>query len=565
MSAKIINANRYKKTTRKDAEKKKKLIKYKYNNNLRDSNNIPKLKKSKINKKQKSTIKINKKNNVTLSDFSFFKLLKITGLVGCLILIGFLSRKVVNFENFSLNVFSNKDENNSLEKGYYFNIAVSNIDTMDMYTTKNIILNEIINSTKLKLIDINEDYTLKYMVAEKIEKIDDLNYNITLNKDYGVDTQNVIDTINKIKELGTQNSYYNSVENIEQVSSSESNKLNIKLREANPYFPYKLNFPLYIDNDKSKTKTEYEISDKSSTTFTMVKNKSESTLDSVKLTNYIDTDEMIKDFRDSKFDVFIASSDSLMQQIGKHEYSVKKYRDGQTIFLFGNKNSKLFSQKEVRQAIAYSLNRDEIVKKVNPSFSEVIDIPYIYSKVQYKYDIYGAQNALLSNGWKKSSDIYIKTIDNQSIKLELNILVNKNDSIKMQIAQIIKDMLEPKGIGVNIVSLNQNEVIDRVNSGEYDLVLADVYINDSPDINMLYNYLNINDNINSKIERIKSSNVIDLEKSIQDLQTTISNEIACIGIMAKNTNIVYQKNIVGFDNTNYMKLFNNFINIGKLK
>lgn len=565
MSAKIINANRYKKTTRKDAQKKKKTIKYKYNNNLRDNSNISKNTKIKINKKSKKNIKINKKNNITLNDFSFLKLLKITGLVGCLILIGFLSRKVVNFENFSLNVFSNKDENNNLEKGYYFNIAVSNIDTTDIYTTKNIILNEMINSTKLKLIDINEDYTLKYIVAEKIEKIDELNYNITINKEYGVDAQNIIDTLNKIKELGVQNSYYNLVENIEQASIVENNKLNIKLKEANPYFPYKLNFPLYIDNDKSKTKTEYEISDKSTTSLTMVRNNSKSTLDSVRLTNYTDTDELVKDFRNYKFDMFIASSDSLMQQIGKHEYSIKKYRDGQTIFLFGNKNSKLFSQKEVRQAIAYSLNRDEIVKKINPSFSEVIDIPYIFSKVQYKYDIYGAQNSLLSNGWKKSADLYSKTIDNESVKLELNLLVNKDDAIKMQIAQTIKDMLDTKGIGVNILSLAQNEVISKVNNGEYDIVLADVYINENPDISILYNYLDINDNINSKIKRVESSDIASLEQSVKDLQTTFSNEIACIGIMAKNTNIVYQKNIVGFDNTNYMKIFNNFINIGKIK
>lgn len=44
-------------------------------------------------------------------------------------------------------------------------------------------------------------------------------------------------------------------------------------------------------------------------------------------------------------------------------------------------------------------------------FSEVIDIPYIYSDIKYKYDLYAAENALLINGWKKTSGIYTKMMD----------------------------------------------------------------------------------------------------------------------------------------------------------
>ena len=39
--------------------------------------------------------------------------------------------------------------------------------------------------------------------------------------------------------------------------------------------------------------------------------------------------------------MFTASSDSIMQLIGKREYNVKKYRDGETVFLLGNKDSAL--------------------------------------------------------------------------------------------------------------------------------------------------------------------------------------------------------------------------------
>ncbi len=559
MSAEIIRPNRYKKTTRKKIEKQKKDFKYgqvkKVNIKSKEIKN-----KNIKNSKTKKSIKLERTNTDPIS----VRLVKITFLVVALVLIGFISKRIVKLENFSLNVFSNKDENTNLVKNYYFNIALLNADTMDIYTTKNVVLNEIIKTTTPKLIDINLDYTIKYNAAENIQKIDDLNYLVKINSKSKVKPQEVIDSVNKIKGLSSKSPYYSNVKNIESITSADNNSLNIKLLEKDPYLPYKLSFPIYNQNDDSKKINNFEITDKASNSLTIVKNNSSSSLASVKVTNYTDTNSIINDFRDSKFDMFVVSTDSIMQQIGKHEYSIKKYKDGNTIFLLGNKNSALFSKKEVRQAIAYSINRDQIIKNINPSFSEVIDIPYIYSSVKYKYDIYGAQNILLSNGWKKSSSTYSKVIDGINRNLELNLLINKDDKIKVQIAQKISEMLKSNGITLNIISLDKNAITQRVNSGDYDLVLADVYINDIPDIAMLYSYININDNVNSKIEKINSVTTTDeLQKAVDDLQVTISNEIACIGIMARNTNIVYQKNIIGFDNTMYMNLFKDFENIGK--
>ena len=71
----------------------------------------------------------------------------------------------------------------------------------------------------------------------------------------------------------------------------------------------------------------------------------------------------------------------------------------------------LFKLKEIRKALVYSLKREDIIKEINNSFSELIDLPFIYSEIKYKYDIYGAENELLSNGWKKENGIYTKNIE----------------------------------------------------------------------------------------------------------------------------------------------------------
>ena len=254
-----------------------------------------------------------------------------------------------------------------------------------------------------------------------------------------------------------------------------------------------------------------------------------------------------------------------MQLIGKREYNTKKYRDGETIFLLGNSKSSLFKRKEVRQALAYAINRDEIVKNVDMKFSEVIDIPYIYSDIKYKYDLYAAENVLLLNGWKKTGGIYNKNDGYEYKKIELNLLVNKDDSQKTNIADSIKEMVEKIGIRINVLKLSEEEINTRVQTGDYDLVLSTVYINDSPDIEYLYNYLNVSDITNSAIENVKKSDLSNIEENVDILKNTLYSEVACIGIMAKTTNVVYQKYIKGFDNISYMNIFEELENIGKIK
>ena len=304
---------------------------------------------------------------------------------------------------------------------------------------------------------------------------------------------------------------------------------------------------------------------KTDNSLTLKKNTSDSTLNKITFTGYEDSDYLIEDFKDGKLDMFTASSDSIMQLIGKYDYNVKRYRDGECIFLLGNKDSKLFSKKEVRQALLYSLNREEILKEVNNKFYELIDIPYIYSSVKYKYDIYGAQNALQAQGWVKSSGTYKKNVDGEELVLEVKLLVNEDNSLESKIADKIKESLEQNGIKVYVDKKKGEDFNTALNNKDYDVVLAYLYLNQNPDINFINEYLNINETVNSAINIVNSSNIVDLSKNISNLQNVLSTEVACIGLVARTTNVVYQKNINGFNDLGYMEVFNDFKNIGKIQ
>lgn len=574
MSANIINSHRYKKTTRKKANENKERIKA---NQKYKKEKLKNLKEKRKNEVKDSYIKLNNsfnsnyntnlnnntnKNKKKTRKHNFPGLLKIIGLVACIALIAIISRIIVKKENEPVvQADFNTEKKVSLVQDYNFKIGMSKLDSTNYLSSKNIILNELVSSLSNKLISINKDYSINYIVAKSIKKVSNKQYFIELNSDYNVKIEDIKNTVNEIKSSGDKNIYYECINNIWSIDEQGKNEFSITLKQDDPYFVYNLTFPIVNTGNNYP----YDIKNEGESSVLFTRKKSNSTLSTIQFTGYSDIDNLIEDFKNGKIDMFTASSDSIMQLIGKYEYNVKKYRDGQNIFLLGNKDSKVFSQKEVRQALLYSLNREEIVKKINSTFSEVIDIPYIYSSIRYKYDIVGAKNILIQYGWKNEKGMNKKTVGEEELTLELTLLVNEKDNTKVKIADMIKDMAENVGIRINIKKAKDAKLTELIKNKSYDIILADVYVNDKPDITYLEEYININDKVNSALNIVKQNSIEDLPKNIATLQDVISDEIACIGILARNTNVVYQKNINGFEDINYMKVFYNLENIGKIQ
>lgn len=598
MSAEIINPDRYKKTTRKEIEKRKKNNKLKNSTSFKKANSLKYKKEKKSRLKDKNKLKIGKLENRYVSDYEvnikpnlnvklkeksrdnnkdknkkkvkniyFPTPLKISFAIIGIVVIGFISKKIVKFENMPLiSVFSNKENKKELQKEYNLKLGITKLDTTDMLKSRNIVLDELSLLSNARLVEINKDYTINYLAAEKIEKINNKDYIVYLNKEYNLSVDDIKSGIEKLKSLGEESPYYKNIININSVEEIEKSKsFKISLQNDDPYYIYKLDFPIEVQNNKDNEGVKYSVQSKTDSALTLNKNKSGTSLSTISLNNYQDSDDMVADFRDDKIDMFFASSDLTMQLIGKHEYNVKKYRDGENIFLFGNKDSKLFGLKEVRKALAYSLKREDIIKEVNKSFSELIDLPFIYSQVKYKYDIYGAENELLASGWKKKNGVYTKVIDGESRNLELNLIVKETDETKKKIASLLKEMAQNIGIKININILKEKEFNEKMQNKDYDIIIADVFVNQYPDIEFLKEYVNINDVTNNAFSKVYESNSVEeLTSSIGSLEETLSSEVACIGILARNSNLVYQKYISGFEYTNYLKLFTDLENIGKI-
>ena len=587
MSAKIIDSHRYKTITKTQVDKKRKNVENSFKSNKKsykksnkystnDSNNsfisnlrIKKLRERKLEREmllysrpQRTVIKEPKQKIYIPKSFGIICAILV------LIVLVYISAKIMKLDEvITANVFNNsqkEQENINLEKNYNLSIGLTALNNTNVNTSTNLILNDIYKATSLSLIKVEQDYSLKYQVARNIAKNSNKEYVITLNEDYNLDVDDIVFSIDSIMSFGESNMYYDRLSIIENVDKLSKYELKLTLKEDNPYFIYYLDFPL-LDNENKVTGEYIYNSDESGVTFTRANLRQDTTLESIRINNYNTVDEVVDEFVNGNIDLFFATSNNDMQLIGKKDYNVKKYKDGETLFLFGNKNSNVFSRKEIRTALMYSLNRDEIVKNSDNNFIEVIDLPFLYTTIKYKYDVVGAQNIMNSNGWNKNGyGIYEKYENGNYIGATLRLLVNEQDTNKVNIANNIKNMAQNVGINIEIETLSQENISQKVESGDYDIVLASVYLNETPNISFLKNYLNINEETDQAFLQVENSNAEDLPQNIQNLEYVLSNEVACIGIYARNINLVYQKYISGFDNINYMKIFYNINNIGKI-
>lgn len=590
MCAKIIDSRRYKTITKSQLEKKrrnnqnqlksnksnyKKTNKYSTKNNDNNSfiSNLM-IRKHREKKREHELLLYSRPQKTVLKEpkqkIYIPKSFVISACVVVMLMLIFISIKITKIdERITASVFSNNDTNEgmnvNLENNYDLKIGLTALDSTDVYKSTNLIVNDLYKKTSYSLIKVINNYDIKYELAKSIFKVSNSEYIITLNNEYDLDIDDIRYSIDKILSSGENNMYYSRLNIINSIESTENkDEIRITLKEENPYFVYYLDFPVTDNDEKIKPEFEYLAQD-NSILFQKNEKSSNKYLNSILIKSYNGINESVEAFVNDDIDVFFATSNNDMQLIGQKDYSVKKYKDGETLFIFGNKTSNTFSRKELRTALMYSLNRDEIVKTSDNNFIEIIDLPFMYSSIKYKYDLVGAKNIMISNGWNQNSvGIYEKVENGNYITATLRLLVNSQDENKLNIANNIKNMAYNAGINIEIIALTSEEIQQRVDSLDYDIVLATIYLNETPDIRFLRNYLDINDATAQAFTQVEQSSIENLPQNIQNLEYVLSDEVACIGIYARNINLVYQKYIYGFDELNYMSIFSNLNNIGKI-
>ncbi|EKN67633.1 family 5 extracellular solute-binding protein [Neobacillus bataviensis LMG 21833] len=142
-------------------------------------------------------------------------------------------------------------------------------------------------------------------------------------------------------------------------------------------------------------------------------------------------------------------------------------------------NTKTFTDPKMRQAIAYAINRPQIVEKLLKGKAEIIDGPYTklhpyYNKdiKNYEYDLTKAKKLIEESGWDKNKPIRVN--------------VPVGNQVREQSAVIIAENLKAVGLNVQIQKFDFPTHMQKGAKHDFDLMFLGIPYQIDPDLSAFY-------------------------------------------------------------------------------
>ena len=478
-------------------------------------------------------------------------------------------------------------------------LGIANFDSLNPLISKNQNIQDISKLIYEPLFNISDDFKLKQSLAIEFSKVDNVTYFIKLRENVkwhnGSDfsAEDVKYTIETIKALGDNSIYHSNVSNINNVEIISNNLVKIFLNEEKPFYEYNLTFPIIsssffgegdiTNSDKNNIPMgtgKYKIQTTEVNSQMELKtnkdwwntNETNLRIDTITVRIYGTIAELYNGYKLGGIDLIASQSLNVEDNIGTIGSNVQKNFGRNFDYLALNCQSNMLSHKEVRQAISYCLNKEEIVNTVYGGKYIVADHPLAYGSYLYnkntsndEYNIDKAKQTLELNEWTFSYGSWQKKIGYNTVKLRINLVVQSTNENRVKVAEIIKKNLEEIGISVTIISVKDATYENYLKNKNYDILLTGVTVGVSPDMTRYFgdgNFANYNNNEVSEIQKELYS--ISDEKTIKEkyekLQSIYESDRPYIGLYFNRNMLIFNKNVSTTTNNNWFNIFSNIEN-----
>ncbi|MCR4434339.1 MAG: peptide ABC transporter substrate-binding protein [Clostridiales bacterium] len=290
---------------------------------------------------------------------------------------------------------------------------------------------------------------------------------------------------------------------------------------------------------------------------------------------YKSSKECINAFQTGDIDVAYIEADYSGKYIGRTNLAIKKYPSRNFDFIALNLSKPALSDKSVRQAMAYAINKNKIINSFLPGAATAADIllnpdSWLYDAniVSYTPNISKAKELLAQGGWKDNNGVMYKYIRGVYVPLNMEILVNNDNNLRLKVAEEIKSQLAEIGINLEIKSVSWDEEFSLINSRVYDMALMGYSVPSIPDISFAYSAAEIysgrnvsgynNINVDTYLQNMMSENDSGRKKqTFQQLKATLDEDVPSIGLYFYNNAMLLNKRVRGEVNPCIWDKYNN--------
>ena len=463
-------------------------------------------------------------------------------------------------------------------------LGIAQYDTLNPLLTNN---KNVQNVTKLiyePLVDISSDYKAIPALATEWAKQDATTYIIKLRENVRwsngerFTSADVQFTYDRLKE--NSSIYSSNLEHVTMLEIVDDYTVKMYLDQEVPFFEYYLTFPIlsktfydtqdYYNIDIVPVGTgKYVVSSVQENYITLTKNTNwwdrdtEITLEEITINLYDSVGELYNAFKLGNVDLVSTDNTNIQEYIGTIGYSTKEIKGRTHDFLVLNTQNTLLANQEVRRAISYSIDKNNIVSNVFQNKYYTSSFPLDYGSWVYQeqdvssgYNPEQANQLLSENGWSYRNSYWQKTISGRTQRIDLNLVVKASDSTQVAVAENIRTQLANQGIRITIQQYSDDQYSRAIENKSYDMILCSMNLSPNPDMSLFFGDNNLANYANEEV-----ANLMNEIKNTTD-ETTIKNDytrlaeiyktdIPYISLYTNKYTVAYNTELVGEINSNW--------------
>jgi len=417
-------------------------------------------------------------------------------------------------------------------------LGIAELDTINPILSQNKHVQEISKIIYEPLLELDEEYKLKKCLAEDWAKTSETTYLVKIRDDikWSDGTQllveDVIFTIEILKQVPSI--YSSNVQNISTIEKVDETTLKITLDREIPFFEYNLIFPImsrtfyegqdFLTTEKNLMPVgtgKYKVVQNISNAIILKKNeyytREELALEKITIYKYATLGELYNAFKLGKLDIISTTNTGIENYIGTIGFNKQEVAGREFDFLALNTQNAVLSNIEVRNAISYAINRENIVASLYNNKYKISDYPLDYGNwlsgqtenISYNPDL--AKQILEQNGWIFKYGKWQKTENYYTRTLSFKIVVQASSQTRVTVAEMIKADLEAIGMKVTIVKASDNQYQYYLQNKNYESIITGTTSSLNPNLETYFSASNFNnDELNTLISEVKNITKEDL-------------------------------------------------------
>lgn len=477
-------------------------------------------------------------------------------------------------------------------------LAIVDFDSINPLLSNNQDIQEIGRLVYDPLLKVEKDYSLSLCLAKEWTKVDATTYLITLKQGvkwhngFDFTAQDVKFTIDQLKSGKFSSIYTANVNNITSLDIVDNYTVRIGLDREVPFFEYNLIFPImsndyYLEEEFSTSSKnnnpvgtgKYKLSSVEDSVITLKKNNNwwnieneDVRIDEIILKKYNSMGEAYNAFKLGNIDMLTTQSLNYEEYIGTVGYKTEGYKGRNYDFIAINCNNVALSDSAVRNAIAYAIDKYNIISDVYNNKYFTSDFPLDYGSYLYNvekadsgYNQEKSKELLTNAGWNFNNGVWSKKINNRTYTTKFNLVVKSSDGNRVKVAENIKNQLSEVGIIIDILKVSDSQYTQYLKNKNYDMILTGIIRGYSPNLTTFFGDGNLANFKNDEVSNIMNDiyNITEsktLKEKYNRLIEIYETEQPYISLYYNRNSIIYTQNLMGNIEANIYSIFYNIGN-----